>query len=94
MSETVTTDGEQNNTDHNGAGGGTPSLRLGSVKSTRQTLARLIRAYGRGEIDERTYKAILYGASHLLSAFRLEIDSSIETRLSEIEQRLETGERD
>ena len=74
--------------DANTTAGSTPSLRLGSTKSTRQTLARIIRAYGKGTLEEGLYKGLVYGLSHYLAYLRFESDMRIEERIDELEKRL------
>ena len=63
-------------------------LRLRSLKSSRQTHARLLREYARGTIDEPTYKALIWGLSNYLSYLRAEREQELERRLDAIEERL------
>lgn len=69
------------------------TLRLRSPTSTRQTLARVIREYGRGNLDRDMYKDLVWGISQFLGAFRIERDLEIEKRLQEIEDQLNGGAR-
>ena len=60
-------------------------LRLASLKSARQSVARIVRSYAKGEIDPATYKGVLYGLQNLLAFMKSEHDYQIERRLDEIE---------
>ena len=64
-------------------------LRLGSLKSTRATLARLVRKYASGEIDRETFKDIVWALSQLVQVMKIEKDSNLEERLDEIERRID-----
>ena len=65
------------------------SLRLRSIKSARQTLARILRERGKGNIDRETFRDLIYGMSHLLAFMKTEKELDIEERLQVIEDRLE-----
>lgn len=64
------------------------SLRLRSLKSSRQTLARIVREHARGNLDRDTFKDLVYGMSHLLSYMKTEKELDVEARLEAIEDRL------
>ena len=66
-----------------------PVPRLRSVKSTRQTMARYIRAYAAREIEDTTFKTIIYGLAQYQSYLRLEAEVEFEKRLEALEARLE-----
>jgi len=71
--------------------GGTPvpfKLMLHSVPATRRTFARIIREYAKGRIAESDYKAVIWGLSQYLGAFRLEKDIELEKRLEALEDRI------
>lgn len=65
-------------------------LRLGSIKSCRQTMTRLVREYGAGKVDDGTYRAVIWGLGQLISYWRLETDLRIEDRIDAIEKALES----
>ena len=64
------------------------ALRLGSIKSTRQTMSRLIRERAKGNVADGDFKSIIYGLAQLQSYWRLELDTEIESRLEALEARL------
>ena len=71
---------------------GTPlafSLRLRSLTSARQSVARLVREYGRGNVDYATYKGLLYGLQTLLSFMKAEREYQIEEKLDRIIDQME-----
>ena len=78
------------NSEHASKGGGgrvAPfDLRLGSVKSCRQTLSRLVREYSRGNIEEAPFKTLTWGVSQLIAWWRLEKDIQIEERIERLER--------
>lgn len=61
-------------------------LRLGSVKSCRQTLARLVREYSRGKIEEGPFKTLTWGVSQLIAWWKLETELQIEERVKRLEE--------
>lgn len=68
---------------------GAPSqLRLNTPVNARKTLARIIRLYNDGEIDEQRAKTSAYLLTQLLGFFKFEADMEIERRLEELEARL------
>ena len=69
-------------------GGTLPRLDLKSVDATRRTIARLIRRYAAGNVDDGLYKGVLYGLQSYLSWYKLEKDLDVEKRLEELEARL------
>lgn len=68
------------------------SLRLNSVVNTRKSLAKVVRLYARGQLPEARFRALCYGLSHLIAAFRLEKNIEIEERLAKIEEVMEAAE--
>jgi hypothetical protein len=68
------------------------SLRLNSVGNTRKSLAKVVRLYARGQLPEGRFRALCYGLSHLIAAFRLEKNIEIEERLAMIEETMEAAE--
>lgn len=67
------------------------NLRLASLKSARQSVARIVREYGKGRVDEKLYKGVLYGLQTLLAFQKAEAEHEIERRLEEIEQAIAEG---
>lgn len=63
-------------------------LRLASLKSTRQTFARLLREYAAGRVDRDTFRDLCYGLGGFLAVFSKEIDNDFDDRLTKIEERL------
>ena len=63
-------------------------LNLSSPNACRTTIARLIRAYHRGTIDETAYKGILFGLNTLLAFYKFEKELDMESRLDALEQKL------
>jgi hypothetical protein len=61
------------------------NLRLASLKSARQTVARLCRTYAQNEIDRDTFKTLLFGLQVLRSFFSAEFEIDVEKRLQAIE---------
>lgn len=84
---------DKTQTKHNDGTGVPLTLRLRSPKATRQTFARIIREYGRGNLDERLYKSLVWGLSQYLGAFKIERELEIEKRLEEIEDQLSGGSK-
>ena len=62
------------------------ALRLASLKSCRQSAARLVREYGRGRIDDATFRGVLYGLQTLLAYVKTEKDFDVEKRLDALEK--------
>ena len=82
-------DGVMNTTTSRQKTGGTlPRLDLKDIPATRRTIARLIRRYAAGNVNDVLYKGVLYGLQSYLAWFRLEKDLAIEQRLEDLEARL------
>lgn len=64
-------------------------LRLASIKSSRQTMARLTREVAKGLISVQDFKTVAYGMQNLLAYHKAEADARIEERLTEIEDELD-----
>ena len=60
-------------------------LRLNTVANCRRSLARVVRARGRNQIAEADFRALVWGISQLLGAFKLELETDVEQRLQELE---------
>jgi len=69
-----------------------PPLRTGSMKSSRLTMARVIKAYADERIDPVLFKNLIYGFSSLLAFFKEELESNdlkeLFARIEHIEERL------
>lgn len=50
------------------------NLRLGNLKNTRQSLSRIIKLYGAGELKAEKYRNLCYGLNSLIVAFKTEIE--------------------
>lgn len=74
------------------APGGSPrlpfDLRLRSLKSSRQSLARILRAWGRGEISEQVAKTSTWLMSMFLAYLKESTSEELEARLAGIERKL------
>lgn len=69
--------------------GATPvpfQLRLGSPKTCRQTMSRIIREHAKGTIDGTTMRSLVWALGQILAYWRFERDGEIETRLARLEQ--------
>ena len=62
------------------------TLRLNTMTAVRKSLARCIRMYGRGELEDRQYRGLVYGLSQLVGAIKIEKD------LVDFKERLEALE--
>ena len=65
------------------------SLRLGSVKSCRQSMTRIIREYSKGNIVDADYRALLWGLSQVIHYWKFERDIQIEQKIDEIREVLQ-----
>ena len=63
-------------------------LQLNTVKNTRNSMARVMREYTRGQIEHVTFRNLVYMFSQLIAIHRLEKDIDIEKRLLELEQKI------
>lgn len=61
------------------------AFRLASVKSARQSMSRLIREYGKGNIDRDAMRDCVYAISHLSNLLKMEHDSDLDKRIEELE---------
>jgi len=63
---------------------------MDTLEAARRTLARIVRAFYNGQLDEGTYRGTVYGMGTLLQYFRLKYDEEeirlINKRLDEIEK--------
>ncbi len=67
-------------------------VKIGSLKSyseARNQLARLIKSFHQGEIEQGDFRALVYGFSALLQYFKYEKDIELEERIEKIEKALE-----
>jgi len=66
------------------------SPRLNTLENSRKSLARILRLYAQGKIEDAAYfRNLVYGLSHLLNYWKVEHDLEFEKRLEEIEAKLE-----
>ena len=63
-------------------------MRLGSLRSSRQTLARIIREWGKGTLSEQDAKTGTWLMSAYLGFLKLESTEDVEKRLAAIEKAL------
>ena len=63
-------------------------LRLRSLNSSRQTLARLIREYGRGAIPQDVFKDLVWAMSQFLGYLKESQTQDLEARLAALEASL------
>ena len=84
---------EQNN--QGAASGGCPfQLRLRSIRSSRQTYARICRERGKGTLDEKVYRSLLYGLNGYLAFLKLEKEEDLEVRITALEKIIKEQNRD
>ena len=70
--------------------GGPPErLPLDNLKNARRSLARLLQAYYRGQLDAETTRTLTFGINVLVGILKAEKEADLEKRLIEIENRLE-----
>ncbi|GAB6089562.1 hypothetical protein [Spirochaeta dissipatitropha] len=65
-----------------------PRLDLKDLQASRRTLARLIRKFAAGDIDEQFFKTMLYSFQNYHTYLKSEKDFELEKRLDEIESNL------
>lgn len=64
-------------------------LRLNSLPNTRRTFARLLRARMNGELDQKTYRDMIYGMSVFSQFWKLEATEELQERLDALEDLLQ-----
>jgi len=64
------------------------AVRLRTLKSSRATLARIIRLWGFGLLDDATAKVAAWLLQTHLALQKAELDSSIEDRLKALETKI------
>lgn len=65
-----------------------PRLTLDTIVGTRQTVARLVRAYLTDRLTEPKYRGAIYGLRSLRGLLRDEKSEELLQRLGEVEKRL------
>lgn len=70
---------------------GKTRLTLNSIENSRKTIGRLLRKYYYGQLDESTFRTLIYGLSHYLSYLKLEMETDLERRIEAIEDVLKNG---
>jgi hypothetical protein len=63
-------------------------LRLRSIKSAKNSFARLLREFAEGNIDEKIFRSLVYGLSGYISILKLQLETQVEDRLREIEKKI------
>ena len=65
------------------------NLRLRSIKSSQQTFARLIRAFGKGEIEEKPFKSLIWALNCYSGYLKLNTEDELLSKLKDIEKSME-----
>ena len=65
--------------------------RLGSLRTTRQTMARLFREWAAGTVADKDFRTGTWALGLIVSAYRIEMELSIEKRLQAIEDTMKGG---
>ena len=87
MNDRTVPDSERNSNSKNDTPAPLPfTLRLRSLKSTRQSMARVLREYGKGNISQKIYRDLIYGISQFAFLLKTEKEAEIETRLQAVEE--------
>ena len=73
--------------DTKGVGSGVKNMSLTTIKRTRKTCARLIKAFNNDKIDAEKFRLIMYGITILLQALKSEINQDLEERVEKLEAR-------
>ncbi|MDC7220807.1 MAG: hypothetical protein PQJ59_12805 [Spirochaetales bacterium] len=63
-------------------------LRLRSIRSTKQSFARLCRSYARGEIEQEVFKTMVWALSQYTGLLKLSNEEEILKRLEILEEKL------
>ena len=63
-------------------------LRLGNIKSTKNSFSRVLRFYARGLIEERTFKSLVWGLSQYTNVLKMYTEQDITERLEKLEASL------
>ncbi|MCF7939506.1 MAG: hypothetical protein K9L68_12975 [Spirochaetales bacterium] len=63
------------------------ALRLRNLKCSKQSFARLLRAYSRGEISQEFYKDLIYGLSQYAHYLKMHSEQEILERLEKLEEK-------
>jgi len=67
-------------------------IKIGSLRTyseAKRQLARLIRSFHQGDMDQADFRALVYGLSTLLQYFKYEKDVELEERIEKLEQAIE-----
>jgi hypothetical protein len=56
-------------------------------------MGRILRQYYYGQLSQDMYRALVYGLSQYLSAFRMEKEETLEQRIDQLEKTLGTQKR-
>jgi len=73
-----------------GGGGGVKNLSLGTIKSSRKTLARLIKSFHKDEISSEKIRIEIYAFTVLFQGFKTEEKKELEIDVAELWKDYET----
>ncbi len=66
------------------------NLRLTSLKGVRQSMARLVRHYSQGRLEDRTYRTLIWSMGQLVHSFKAEHDyTELAEKVEALEQKLD-----
>lgn len=60
-------------------------LRLGSIKSTKSSMAKIIRQYSKGLMSHIQFRNLIYGFSSFLSVCKMDNEQETERRIGRLE---------
>ena len=66
-------------------------LTLNTLENSRRTLGRILREFHNGKMEERKFRAIMYGLGKFLEYWKLEKELDLEKRIQAIEEALDEG---
>jgi hypothetical protein len=64
-------------------------LRLGSLKSSRATFARIIRAYNDNKLEEKVFRGLVWAMGLYINYLKAEDFTVLEKRIAALEERQE-----
>ena len=64
-------------------------LRLRTIKSAKNSFARLIREFAAGHVDDKVFRSLVYGLSGFINMLKLQLETNLEEKLKAIEKKLE-----
>jgi len=66
--------------------GGPPPLRLTTLKSSKTSFARVIKAYAEGTLDEKTYRNLVWALGVFIAYLKAESEQEIIKRIEALEE--------